>query len=78
MVVATLRPQDDRAGNSDDPTRHASEKKKPEEDEKVSMCMHVCAFACICMLAAVLMVTDMQRDKPLSPPVPPRDDNEEE
>ena len=48
IVVAMLRPQDDRGDNSDDPAQHASEKKKSEEEEeKVSMCMHVYAFLCI-------------------------------
>ena len=34
------------------------------------MCIHVYAFVCICMLAAVLMVTVMQT-KPKEPHTPP-------
>ena len=66
----------------DDAAEHASERKEQEEEgDEVSMCMHVYAFVCICMLVAVLMVTVMQRHepkKPRSPSRPPKSSSDEE
>ena len=62
MVIATLHLQEDESGNPKDGAKHASRKQTPEDkEEKVSMCIHLYAFVCICMLAAVLMVTVMSR-----------------
>lgn len=62
MMIATLHPQDqDKSASPRDTARaqRTSEKKTPT-GEQVNMCMHVCGFVCICMLAAVLMMTVMQ------------------
>ena len=82
MVIATLHLQEDESGNPKDGAKPASRKQTPKDkEEKVSMCTHLYAFVCICMLAAVLMVTMMQRHqkkKPRSPPRPAKSNSEEE
>jgi uncharacterized membrane protein len=78
MVIATLHLQEDESGNPKDGAKHATRKQTLEDkEEKVSMCIHLYAFVCICMLAAVLMVTVMQShqiQKPSSPKIQPKSD----
>ena len=65
IVSATLHPQDQDKPPSPPaatPVQRVREQKKPAA-KQVNMCMHVCAFVCMCMLAAVLMMTVMQRQQ---------------
>ena len=47
MLIAMSHLQGDQDRNSDDAAEHASEREKREEEDEVSMCMHLYASVCL-------------------------------